>query len=822
MANESDANGTKRTAVIAIHGVADQAQGETIKKLAELLVGQSPNNATYEHHGSTEIILQVQPLSPFSTKANSVPDSRKKRLRQSICSDFLRDDWSSAASAESLSRPAKPAEKLSLGARFTDFLLFKAQQNNAKTETYSMPFTHLKRVESKKLDSVDLYEMYWADLSRLSGSVPTILTELFTLLFRLSSLGRDTVQLAATTDRSNRAWQPLSWLQTALDWMYSRALAIMFLQLVMIALVLIPMSLLSPFIEQAHPHWVLFAAGGCVVTILCWLVTRYKQRPIVFSLFCFVAGLLIAWLAWLAPLWFLIGLSWLFVLSIGYNWAMHIFEERFRLVKLVGWVQWVATVSILFVVSYCLRSGSGLTMWISAALNALEFWLCLIMVWWFLAGLMMLLWFAVGVIVGCAAKTEKKRARDSVATGRIGFVMSLAFFLVLSMSGWTLLNTALKSSLDNVGAAHSDARQYTPLIFTEPIEVEECDKERMNCKTVTTKDASAFVENRFVNTTEAFSVIAVLLMGFVAFLLVVLVPSIWAELFPPSGVPPNNNEEKRLGDWLTGGLAKLSPAITIITILAVLMGVVIATLMVMSRFSPSYTILDCFSQLVQTFSQQLLSPLIVTAGAATVALTSAGAMLKRVVPALRAPLDIVLDVDNFFREFPRKAIPRVRIFSRLFAVMDYVQLQGYDKIVIVSHSQGTIIMAELLRYLNERAVQKKPKDTVPEVWNAFSKNLHLVTAGSPLKQLYAERFPVLYQWVLNGNAAKNGPCIGCLGVKQWHNFYGSGDYVGRELWDKSTDNGSIYCDECIGAEAHTHYFDLRQDKVANGIDKLIG
>src|SRR5438034_1006507 len=72
---------------------------------------------------------------------------------------------------------------------------------------------------------VDVYEMYWADLSRLASGVPRILTELFTLLFRLSQLGRDTVALATrqfvTDGRSLHRWQWFSNLQAGLDWAFA-------------------------------------------------------------------------------------------------------------------------------------------------------------------------------------------------------------------------------------------------------------------------------------------------------------------------------------------------------------------------------------------------------------------------------------------------------------------------------------------------------------------------------------------------------------------------------------------------------------------------
>src|SRR5205823_388651 len=137
------------------------------------------------------------------------------------------------------------------------------------------------------------------------------------------------------------------------------------------------------------------------------------------------------------------------------------------------------------------------------------------------------------------------------------------------------------------------------------------------------------------------------------------------------------------------------------------------------------------------------------------------------VPWLRAPLDAALDIDNHFREFPRRAIPRARIFARYVAVLNRIAAHGYDHIVIVSHSQGTVISTELLRYMKERAARPQPSpgaDRVAPLWGRLSGHLELLTAGCPLRQLYAARFPVLYEWVLQEHGGALGPLAQDVGV----------------------------------------------------------
>ena len=72
-------------------------------------------------------------------------------------------------------------------------------------------------------------------------------------------------------------------------------------------------------------------------------------------------------------------------------------------------------------------------------------------------------------------------------------------------------------------------------------------------------------------------------------------------------------------------------------------------------------------------------------------------------------LGIVLDVDTYLRDTPRKAPPRARIFERYMSTLRYIDTfedpadgRGYDEIVIVAHSLGALISSDLLHFLQSR------------------------------------------------------------------------------------------------------------------------
>src|SRR6185436_15848540 len=154
---------------------------------------------------------------------------------------------------------------------------------------------------------------------------------------------------------------------------------------------------------------------------------------------------------------------------------------------------------------------------------------------------------------------------------------------------------------------------------------------------------------------------------------------------------------------------------------------------------------------------------------------------------LRSAIDIVLDVDNYMRESPKKTTPRARIAERFVSLLRHLTASGYDPIVFVAHSQGTIIAADALRYL-----EKVPDPELPRPGG----RIRLFTMGSPLKQLYAAAFPYFYQWIETPQPPYTPPeCLPpaihleappviseLFCVDFWSNAYRSSDYVGRYLW----------------------------------------
>jgi hypothetical protein len=186
--------------------------------------------------------------------------------------------------------------------------------------------------------------------------------------------------------------------------------------------------------------------------------------------------------------------------------------------------------------------------------------------------------------------------------------------------------------------------------------------------------------------------------------------------------------------------------------------------------------------------------------------------VARTFARLRVVVDTAIDVDNWLRERPIGRTPRLRIMARYASLLRHLREQGYQRVIIVGHSQGTVITADFLRYLKARNVKGLPE-------------IDLLTFGSPLRQLYAARFPALYGWI---EQQPYDAVLADTAVQSWKNGYGSGDYVGRNLWPadgrpRPCEPGPLQApvqaraEFCTGPLAHTHYFDECSPDVAAAI-----
>jgi hypothetical protein len=539
-----------RVAVIAVHGIADQQRSDTGEAVALQLAAASGGRSVAQ-----ELPLAVPPLDPAVPYRRWRPEGwggrGRKSLRQSWRSDFLDDAIGGLPSGAAQANSAAPhAAGADTGVRFTDYLLAKAQ--GARRHHAAQPTTvSVHAVDGPGLRA-DVFEMYWADLSRLPGSVASIVAELFTLLFHLSRLGVDALSLAERLAGRGEL-SALGRVQRAADWLYSRVLALLALQLVMCTLILAPALLFAAHANGTRVTATAIAAVG-VAAALVWL-KHWRWRA------ALPLGALIG-----AGVWTLLGtgsalfavmLAWLAGLSLLYHRFLAFCEQRFRAVLGIGWMLYAVTLSCiaLFGRSTGFAGSAG---WINGTLGALEALLLAHAVLWPLLALLV----AASVLLSEWALWRGDRAgrdhRQTLVTARLGLFSSVGAFLVLLMIGFMLSAWALRSML---GCA-----LYEPWWFTgSPAAM---------C-------ASDFLDWRAQRNASSFALVALFLLALLGFVALVFLPSILREM--RLALPAAAG----LGRWLSTGYRAIERLVRLWGLAVALGAAIVALLLLTSQIARS-------------------------------------------------------------------------------------------------------------------------------------------------------------------------------------------------------------------------------------------
>ena len=819
----------QRVAVIAIHGVGDPQPGATAEAVARLLVAQ----AGYSHQGHDTWLLPVQPVFPTSQAAPPVTSLT------GFSSPFVeaRANRSSVVDTD-------PHKDLGDLGQQLNYHLLRGTKLPETDKTYTAHRHHLV----KNGRQADVIDMFWGDLSGLDGAVTRIAAELFTLIFHLGQLGRDTVQHTA---------QFISQVQTkgldlflalvlarahqTADTLFAKPNGILNALLAVLALWWYPLSQLHGAWADipgtvAGPQWRGLALGALAVLASLLLAGAWYWRGLKAAMLSVLASLLLA-LAWGVS-----GLpdgSLVFRHLVAAVWALpllalYVVFLRYTEPLVRGVCRWGAWLGLYVVAAFALGvwradwprtnlpvAATAAETWAYATLSGLEaIALALLMVWVLLA----LACINLAVSGGWLKYRKQQDAEQNAAvargvdTGRIGLFVSVALYITVISAAWAVVVEPLQNSFPGI--------DYRPWM-----------------ESLGTGKAVAFVAARFHDSTFMFTPVLALLLFMLLGLIALLVPSVVAEVVAPRP----GKDGHALGRWLSS----VGTRITWLASKLVVLSVFLLALWAVMGFAPAWLanlpidIPKWFAKLGQNSDGVLHFITYLVAGSAASMLVI-GARVFGSLRDIRLGLDTALDVDRHFREFPDQATPRGRIAARFLSLLEATRGAGYQRIVVCAHSQGTVIVADLLRDLQLR--DPGNQRGLPPIY--------LFTCGSPLRQLYAARFPVLYQWVqrplplplpptpmptqtvqvastapVDPTAPEaSGPNANELGVLRWTNVYSTGDYVGRWLWQPADSDllatqinwdDNIHRQICLGEGAHTHYYDTRRDTVAQEIDHLI-
>lgn len=834
---DSDSPRRKRIAVIAVHGVADQQPDETANTAANLLLHMQNDGASSRYHGFKTHRLRI---AHRPVKLNKIAPSVENPTDQS--------DPGGSSKRRASSIPRDPSEKCQHQFLCGQLEKYAEPDPAATYETIRNEGVRGGDAPGSERD-VHIYEMYWADLSRLGNSFLTFFVELYQLLFHLCTVGAKTARFA-------REQHSEIWWWRAFSGCIHFASVLIRLAVPIANLFVVAIIALSATDQISHSEPVVRTLVIAVVSIIVGGFAAWGLRKGVPPLFW--PCVLFASIAIVIGLWFL-GHSYLpgkcvplllsaevWSLLLGLLYLVIQAYNRRHPGALKLYVALAALTTVLLgyfaifegadVYNVCKRSavlllwGVGIA-WALAILSAG-------------AG-----WISGGLALRRTNAASKPRAHRAIFTANLTTALAGTVMLILNITLWGLIPALLKTSVP--GKYH--------------VIQQLADDMQRHLKEQT------ILPGMFT---------LVILMALAALWMVwALIPAVRSEITTPR---PEAASSLWIGKSLTNAFRVMRWAGYVAM---ACFGGLLALLPLLEIVRPITDLDNRFPSLFRylvRWDKPTADALFIGFSGTVLLLLIAPFFLKGVFVKLsagfRQGLDVALDVINYLRENPADSTIRAQIFARYVSLLRYVcnwkspiDGSGYDGIVIFAHSQGSIITVDLLRFLkDEPDLELKnflgPPD--PETPNAnMPDRIRLFTMGCPLRQLYGLRFPHIYSWARHDGTSLSPPPddpppkqppdpipnpdaprppyalpknqlpdpTRLLSVTQWVNAYRSGDYVGRNLWRSEKDDNTydpnpkaVSEDQdkkrrefCIGGGAHTHYWDKTAPTIVAELDRLI-
>jgi hypothetical protein len=881
-------------AVVAVHGVGHHETGASANAMANLLSGingysQPPGQTPYTNFVTQPIQVPLPGAGFFPSLSEPAgPPPRPsfwrrisnpfEERRDFFAEKFTRCTWKTLTGVFAPADIADEFMKMQLNHYAGDPL-----ENTLQTVRLE---GHRAAGGGRPAAHVHIYDMQWSDLSSDSNSFVRFFMSFYQLLLHLTSLARIAVDQAALEHAGELNWLLLSRTHTYAIRVFGLFVVNLLVILPVVAFSPLPLLLLgtnNPASGEAITAMAVAAAVFFIFVIGGVVLTAQQFNPPFGSR---------GWWPWL----FLAAVSSIAISVIVF---FHCPASVSAILTAEWWLVAGAVVLYVFKQYEAVRPGATLTGVTELVFVAVGFIACLVYMgsvtplglrtasFWMIQYIFLALriaWMLFIALMIVAALIEglcrlrlrfsktsdagkKARARAALRTGRFAVALPATLFLLLTNFLWSGIFqfTAHRVQLfDGVDPA------LPPLLHRLPFLVLDPDATSRVLLAVHWRDPANlqpsyhFLEGLLIQSAPPGLPVVLGFMGAgLSFLVLMVLPSVFFEFRTPYAAP--NGKARLLGSWFSSGLHSFRWVIWCFWIAAFAVPYAYLAIVKLAIFlqwiaTPAPTFLEA----VYKFYGMVFTATLLSTGGALIA-GSAALLLGLLVKYLSSVLDAVLDVDNYLRAWPKDNAPRARIVERYVSLLRFLHTyrspagnRRYDRIIIVAHSLGSMISADILRFLCRGSMPVLTRFAFPDHPNQRIP-IHLFTMGSPLRQLMNRFFPHLYRWIreipdgggempavpVQGNpippAATPDPAVE-LSIEQWINYYRSGDYIGRSIWEDNwfirnnagdadgaypvapemfRDHRLTRLEACIGLGAHTHYWDRTAPDVAQKLNELI-
>jgi hypothetical protein len=865
----------RNIAVIAVHGVGAHEPRSSASAIAHLLL-RLPRSygSRYTSFSETPLNIPTAPV-PEAADAGAEAGRRGRKERQ-----FWQFD-------ERAGTRTAAEDSAGIGVMRALLANYRPKPGETTYETVRFDGSHLSKTgtagdQAPPDARVHVYEMFWSDISRIGGGFLNIFAAFYQVVIHLPYVGLATLEESCkVAARNTRLWE--GWLSSYRWALRSLTLAAPTLNIMMLA---VGAGLLTRLIPESWRVPVATAVPALAVLVFA-TVLMYRLRATRSFMDVFVPLLAGGATYWIGaaislpvPVELILVLEWWAITAIPLTAVFLVFDRNRpgALALAIG----LFLLSTLSIVAGAIATPSDTTRILLYTLEGLN---VLLLATWLTFTIATIVVTVLGLIIPrleSATKPEHRApALRAAYTARFALALPAVAFAIMTLTIWGALIAGQSARVYKNDGVYSPLFAYPALPAHQRADstrivrkartdsatmarVGKVDSARQVMASADTAVAEmkrpAYFLRMFGGSSDSLSGLVCALLILIAVFLVVwaLIPVLIAEFrSPPTDRTVDRNEfitsSKLLGTWLSTAFraARVSGEIVVFATAISIAGVVFA--------APTlfWTLPAWLQRVVSNagainFGYTQIGALVIS-GASAVGLVALLTRLSKAGSGLRPALGIMADVDNYLRELPADRAPRARLAERYTSLLRYVcrwrlnsdaKSVGYDAVIIVAHSQGTIITADLLRYLDhemKRAGQFEPRLT-RLTGAAPSLPIIFMSMGCPLRQIYAQRFPDVYSWVTGPSQTADATAEsshwpdarGLLGVTAWINLYRSGDYVGRSVWRATDTKTALYdptapwmdakngrAEACIGAGAHTHYWDESADAVARALDTVI-
>jgi hypothetical protein len=828
-----------KVAVIGVHGVGNHPRYETAREIADLLIRFKPMDGASFRELDLRIPVGRAPVRDDASKekVRKFPaflsfDQRSPSIRtlQGATPREAKATTKEETAEKATTKAPDTSEADAVGFRIMEDRLRQYVPDGTDQVYESIRCECVLTPPLGPSIEVHVYEMFWSDLSSFGTGIALAFMRLFSLIFDLCLLGRQTLDAVVALNPNKRSWRWMLRFQTWAELTLTQPIVLMN---VLILLLVCYLSL--PF----APGWLLHYAGIALIPIMAsavvlWVfskVHRTTHRLFWFLLLPFLVAIDCVLVAAIDQMIdpssrenLLDLCSFDLTLALGSFYALFVrwYGKRKLGAGFLGAVLGLSFLGVLIRERFTVLGGNDCdSQLVDHVMRIVEFMYYPLGVAW------SLYWgLALGVVIfGFAATSakldnakEKEKERRAAWTANLTVFLSGAASLATTGSSWGAIFLVVSRAF----RTHFEQGIHHPFLS--------------GAKTSKIADALPYLVQHMLSVLPRIEMILVV-GGIVATW--ALLPSILSEFkFPLKPRAATGEKAKWLGANLTEAYRFLRVAGELVRWLIVASSLWIMGLGIIMWHDPKrFSWASAEFPYLFTFEQGTpVKMAIVIGGSIVLALFATREAFQFLVLGFYSALQAAIDVVNWMRVHPLDRNPQARICARFCSLLrnivtwrSPVDGEAYAGIVIVAHSQGTVITADLLRFLE----YVKPQAPLEENDPLFSsRNIRFLTMGCPLRQIYSVRFPHIYGWARGcGTTPFEAPDRTKLyGVVDWTNVYRSGDYVGRTLWHSEKNEDSWTLDPstvmkekefCAGEGAHTHYWDDSAELVASELSRQI-